>query len=128
MASAYTELHRDIIIAADIYGGINSDPRILAASMGFEGIIAIPGLNSEADIQVAYDAGAGVVDDLLGLDPAAPIRNITAGNSQTGYQFGGYANNLVSEAFLDAMPIEFSHPVLPSSVLPENFRIRLNND
>jgi hypothetical protein len=35
MASAYTELHRDIIIAADIYGGINSDPRILAASMGF---------------------------------------------------------------------------------------------
>jgi hypothetical protein len=85
-------------------------------------------LNSEADIQVAYDAGAGVVDDLLGLDPAAPIRNITSGNSQTAYQFGGYANNLVREAFLDAMPIEFSHPVLPSSVLPENFRIRLNND
>ncbi len=128
MASPYTELHRDIVISADVYGGIESDPRILSASMGFEGIIAIPGLNSEADIQLAYDAGAGVVDELLGLDPSAPLRNITTGLGQTGYQFGGYANNKVTESFLDAMPIEFSHPVLPSTVLPENFRIRLNNN
>lgn len=128
MASPYIELHRDIIISADIYGGIESDPSILSASMGFEGIISIPGFNSEDDIQLAYDAGAGVVSELLGLEPVAPLRNITSGLGQTGYQFGGYANNRVTESFLDAMPIEFSHPVLPSTVLPENFRIRLNSN
>lgn len=126
-SSAYTQLHRDIVIAADVYGGLDLDPRILAAGMGFEGIISVPGLNSEADIGLAYQAGAGVVYGLIGLDPAAPLRNIATSSGQSGYQFGGYANNVVSEAYLDAMPIEFSHPVLPSTVLPENFRIRLNN-
>ena len=125
-SSPYVQLHRDIVIAADIYGGQDQDPRILAAGMGFEGIMNIPGLNSEADIDLAYQAGAGVVDSLLGLDPSAPLRNITSALGP-GFQVSGYANNLVSETFLDAMPIEFSHPLLPSTVLPENFRIRLNN-
>jgi hypothetical protein len=33
---------------------------------------------------------------------------------------------MATQTFMDAMPIEFSHPLLPSTVLPENFRIHLN--
>ncbi len=124
--SSYDQLHRNIVISADIYGGAHSRPRILAAGYGFEGIQGIPGLQSENQIGLAAAAGAGVVQQLLGLDPSAPLRNITSGISRAGVQIGGFSNSAVSQTFMDAMPIEFSHPLLPSTVLPENFRIHLN--
>jgi hypothetical protein len=31
--SSYDQLHRNIVIRADIYGGANSTPRILAAGL-----------------------------------------------------------------------------------------------
>ena len=124
--SSYDQLHRNIVIRADIYGGANSKPRILAAGLGFEGITGIPGLLGENQIPLAEAAGAGVVKELLGLNPAAPLRNITSGVSPTGVQIAGFSNGQVTQTFMDAMPIEFSHPLLPSTVLPENFRIHLN--
>jgi hypothetical protein len=124
--SSYDQLHRNIVIRADIYGGVNSTPRILAAGLGFEGITGIPSLLSEAQINLAEAAGAGVVQELLGLDPAAPLRNITSGTAPAGVQLGGFSNAMATQTFMDAMPIEFSHPLLPSTVLPENFRIHLN--
>ncbi|MCT0223799.1 hypothetical protein KQ310_01225 [Synechococcus sp. CS-1328] len=124
--SSYDQLRRDIVIAADIYGGSDQAPRILAASYGFEGIQGIPGLLSENDINLAYAAGAGVVQELVGRDPAAPLRNITSGVSRVGLVAAGFSAAPVPDTFMDAMPIEFSHPVLPSTVLPQNFRITLN--
>ena len=124
--SSYDQLHRNIVIRADIYGGAKSPPRILAAGLGFEGITGIPGLLSENQIGLAEAAGAGVVQELLGLDPAAPLRNITSGVSPAGVQIAGFSNDTATQTFMDAMPIEFSHPLLPSTVLPENFRIHLN--
>ena len=124
--STYDQLHRNIVIRADIYGGPNSKPRILAAGLGFEGITGIPGLLSENQIALAEAAGAGVVQELLGLDPAAPLRNITSGVLPAGIQQAGFSNSPTTQTFMDAMPIEFSHPLLPSTVLPDNFRIHLN--
>ena len=124
--SSYDQLHRNIVIRADIYGGANSKPRILAAGLGFEGITGIPGLLSETQIALAEAAGAGVVQELLGLDPGAPLRNITSGVSPAGVQIAGFSNTTATQTFMDAMPIEFSHPLLPSTVRPENFRIHLN--
>lgn len=124
--SNYAQLHRDIVIRADIYGGASSKPRILAASYGFEGIQGIPGLLTENQIDLAVAAGAGVVGELVGLDPAAPLRNVTSGASQIGIQTSGFSDSTVTQTFMDAMPIEFSHPLLPSTVLPRNFRVRLN--
>ena len=124
--SAYDQLHRDIVIRADIYGGKDAAPKILAASSGFRGIIGIPGLLTENQIGLAAAAGAGVVGELLGRDPAAPLRNITTGSSVIGIQLGGFSAAQATETLMDAMPIEFSHPVLPSTVLPQNFRIHLN--
>lgn len=124
--SAYDQLHRDIVISSDIYGGVDSAPKILAASSGFRGISGIPGLLTENQIGLAAAAGAGIVGELLGLDPAAPLRNITDGANVISVQLGGFSNAPATETFMDAMPIEFSHPVLPSTVLPQNFRIHLN--
>jgi hypothetical protein len=124
--SAYDQLHRNIVIRSDIYGGINSKPRILAASSGFRGIIGIPGLSGSNGIALASAAGAGIVAELVNRDPPAPLRNITSGSPVTGVQLGGFSNSAATETLMDAMPIEFSHPVLPSTVLPKNFRIRLN--
>lgn len=124
--SNYAQLHRDIVIRADVYGGAQSTPRILAAGYGFEGIQGIPGLLSETQIALATAAGAGVVGELVGLDPAAPFRNITSGAAPVGIQGAGFSNDTVTQTFMDAMPIEFSHPVVPSTVLPGNFRVHLN--
>ena len=124
--SAYDQLHRDIVIRSDIYGGINNQPRILGASSGFRGIIGIPGLLGSNGIALASAAGAGIVAELANRDPAAPMRNITSGSPVTGVQIAGFSNSTATETFMDAMPIEFSHPVLPSTVLPQNFRIHLN--
>ena len=41
----FDQLHRDIIINSDIYGGVKK-PKILGAGYGFEGISGIPGLQS----------------------------------------------------------------------------------
>lgn len=124
--SNYNQLHRDIVIRADIYGSPWRKPQILAANYGFEGIEGIPGLTSENEINLAIAAGAGVVGQLVGLDPAAPFRNITTGSSPAGIQSAGFSDTTVTQTFMDAMPIEFSYPVLPSTVLPENFRVQLN--
>jgi hypothetical protein len=124
--STYDQLRRNIVIAADIYGGLYSRPRILAANYGFEGITGIPGLDSQADIDSAIAAGAGVVGQLLNVDPEAPFRNVTSGSSPGGVEAAGFSDTTVTHFFMDAMPIEFSHPVLPSTVVPENFRVTLN--
>jgi hypothetical protein len=124
--SNYDQLHRNIVIRADIYGRATAKPQILAADLGFDGITAVPGLDNENDINLAIDAGAGVVDQLVGLDPAAPFRNITSGSSPAGIQSAGFSDTVVTHYFMDALPIEFSAPVLPSTVLPQNFRVTLN--
>ena len=123
-ASKYDQLRRDIIINADIYGG-QARPEILGAGYGFEGILGIPGLQTADDIEKAYAAGAGVVSSLLDLDDV-PLRNITSGTSNIGLVASGYSNAPIAESYMDAMPIEFSHPILPSSVDPNNFELELN--
>ncbi len=124
--SKYDQLHRDIVIYSDIYGSSKKQPQILAASYGFEGIQGVPGLNSVEDIERAVARGAGVVASQIPL-PNAPLRNITSAISLIAVGAGaGFSDAPVTETYMDAMPIEFSHPVLPSTVLPENFEIELN--
>ena len=124
--SKYDQLHRDIIIYADIYGSSKTQPQILAAGYGFEGIQGVPGLNSAEDIERTVAAGAGVVASQIPL-PNAPLRNITSAISLIAIGAGaGFSDAPVTETYMDAMPIEFSHPALPSTVFPKNFEIELN--
>ncbi|HGY5533372.1 MAG TPA: hypothetical protein ACN46W_08810, partial [Prochlorococcus sp.] len=125
-ASAYEQLQRNIVINADIYGGVDSDPKILAAGYGFEGIMGVPGLLSENQIRLAKAHGAGIIQSLVGSNPPAPLRNITSGVAPIGIELSGFSNTTPTQTYMDAMPIEFSHPILPSTVQPKNFRIHLN--
>jgi len=44
-----------------------------------------------------------VVQQQLGLDPAAPLRNITSGTAQARVQLCGFSNVLATQTFIDAM-------------------------
>ncbi len=117
---AYLQLHRDVLINADLW---DDQPRILAAGYGFEGIQGIPGLLTAADLQAAVDAGAGVNLDWAALDPMPPLRNLTSGASPLGIAVAGFGG---LPLFADAMPIEFSWPLLPSTVSATDIAIHLN--
>lgn len=119
-AAAYIQLHRDVLINADLW---TDKPEILAANLGFEGIIGIPGLLNASDLPRAVNAGAGVNLDWAALDPVPPLRNLTSGASVVGSVVAGFG---ATPVLADAMPIEVSWPLLPSSVSPENIAITLN--
>lgn len=117
---AYVELHRDVVLNADIW---TAKPQILAANWGFEGIMGIPGVSSAADLGRALAVGAGVNGDFAKLTPTPPLRNLTSGGSPIGLMAGGFG---AAVTFADAFPIEFSWPMLPSTVSPTDFAVRLN--
>ncbi|MCC2596705.1 hypothetical protein LKR43_10170 [Pusillimonas sp. MFBS29] len=119
-APAYIQLQRDVLINADLW---TEQPEILAANYGFEGIIGIPGLLTAGQLQRAADAGAGVNLDWAQLDPTPPLRNLTSAAGVLGVAAAGFG---AMPQFADAMPIEVSWPLLPSSVSPDNIAITLN--
>lgn len=117
---AYIQLHRDVLINADLW---SEKPEILAANFGFEGIIGVPGLQDASDLGKAIAAGAGVNLDWATLDPEPPLRNLTSGAGVAGVALVGFG---ATPVLADAMPIEVSWPLLPSSVSPDNIEITLN--
>lgn len=118
--AAYVELRRDVVINAELW---TDTPKILAADWGFEGIIGVPGLFDADDLPRAIAAGAGVNLDYAALDPTPPIRNLTSAPSPIGVVVTGYGGEAV---LADALPIEFSWPLLPGSVSPSDIEIELN--
>ncbi|WP_051341021.1 calcium-binding protein [Azospirillum halopraeferens] len=119
-APAYIQLRRNVVINADLW---TATPQILAAGFGFEGITGIPGLLSVANLDLAVAAGAGVNLDYAVLDPAPPLRNLTSAAAPIGYVTAGFDGLPV---YADAMPIEFSWPLLPSTVNATDIAITLN--
>ncbi len=117
---AYVELQRDVILNADLW---TAQPEILAAGYGFEGISAVPGMLTVDDLNLAIAAGAGVNLDYAASDPTAPVRNLTSAPSPLGVSIGGFGG---TPSLQDAMPIEFSWPLLPSTVDPTDIAITLN--
>jgi hypothetical protein len=117
---AYVELHRDVVINADLW---TDKAEIIAADLGFEGIIGIPGLMSAADLNRAVVAGAGANRDYARLDPVPTLRNLTSGGSPLGIAAGGFG---AAPILADALPMVFSWPLLPSTVNPTDFQLVLN--
>ena len=117
---AYVELHRDVVLNADLW---TSQVRILSADYAFEGISGIPGLFTVDDLNLAVLAGAGVNLDYAAADSTAPLRNLTSSGSPIGIAAGGFGG---TPTLQDAMPVVFSWPLLPSTVHPTDIAVTLN--
>jgi hypothetical protein len=117
---AYIELHRDVVINADLW---SDKAEIITADLGFEGIIGIPGLMSAEDLNRAAAAGAGTNRDYAVLNPVPDLRNLTSGGSPIGIAAGGFG---AAPVLADALPVVFSWPLLPSTVTPTDFQLVLN--
>ncbi|NCY23576.1 MAG: hypothetical protein EBX37_01595 [Alphaproteobacteria bacterium] len=112
-------MHRDIVVNADLW---SSGLKIQGASLGFEGIMGVQGV-SASNLDPAIAAGAGVNLDWAALDPLPPQRNLTTAAIPLGLVVAGYGGGPI---LADAIPIEFSWPLLPSTVSPGDFRLTLN--
>ena len=120
----YPLLQKDVIISADIW---SPRPQMLAAGLGFVNIIGVPGADSDdiAAAQSAVQAVGGAWNTGLTCasgDPP-PRRALTAAASPEQI----YTVNAVSPRYAAGLPVEFSWPVLPSTVDASDFRVTLND-
>jgi hypothetical protein len=122
--SSYTALMQDVLVNADYW---YRKPKMLAAGLGFTNILGVTNADS-TDLSVAQTAvqavsGAWNVGLTCPSTPTPPQRAFTAAASpdqiMTGY---GAA---VTDG--SGLPVEFSWPVLPSTVDATDFRVTLSD-
>jgi hypothetical protein len=120
---AYQLLRQDTITNADLWG---PEPKMLAAGLGFTSIIGIPNLttdNVELSRTLTRLAG-GAWNKVV----CAPGSSPTLVNYTSAATPDAVANSYGQEVFYsDGLPIEFSWPVLPSSLDAADFQVNLND-
>lgn len=117
-SALYKLLQQNVLINADYY---SDTPSILGASLGFTHILGVPGLNgtTTADEYLARKAG-GSWETLT--SSGASLRAYTSNAAVSGI----VTNYGYPVKFTGGFPIEFSWPVLPSTVSGKAFRVVLN--
>ncbi len=117
----YRLLKQNVLINADYY---SNTPSILGASLGFTHILGVPGLNGTTTSDEVLARGAGGSWERLSSSSAstASQRAYTSDASPSGIA----TNYGYPVKYADGFPIEFSWPVLPSSVAGKDFRVVLN--
>jgi hypothetical protein len=117
----YRLLKQDVLINADYY---SDAPRILGASLGFTHILGVPGLSGTTASDELRARKAGGSWETLGSSSAstASLRAYTSDASVSGIA----TNYGYPVKYTNGFPIEFSWPVLPSSVSGNAFRVVLN--
>jgi hypothetical protein len=115
------QLKRDVLINADMW---DRRPRMMAAGLGFTNILGVPGLatNDPVAAEQAVRAAGGAWNKLqCATEPA--IGDHTSAATPNGMAFGyGYP-----AYFGSGLPVEFSWPVLPSTVDPTDFRLTMSD-
>jgi len=114
-------LNKNIVLNADFYA---KDPKILTGNYGFDGYMGVPTLDgtmNATQLQAAAYAGNVAFE---WVDPALnpPARALYSAVSQSFF-LGLYG---VKANYADTIPVVFTHPVLPSSLSPDDFRVILN--
>jgi hypothetical protein len=119
----YRVLRQDIVINADIW---NRKPEMMAAGLGFTGIIGVPNL-STSDVALSKTLtvlAGGTWNTVRCASGQAPsLANYTSAAAPSGVRF--YYGQAVY--YSDGLPVEFSWPILPSTLDPSDFRVTLNN-
>ena len=116
-------LHEDTLINADLW---DTEPRMMAAGLGFTQIIGVPGLSPEdpeTSATLVHLAG-GAWNDVTCADGSTPsLYAYTSAATPEGIETS-YGNPTY---YADGLPIEFSWPVLPSSLDADDIAVTLNN-
>jgi hypothetical protein len=117
----YGMLQQDVLINADYY---SDTPSIIGASLGFTNILGVPGLGVASTYSQALARRAGAGWEALSSSSAATasLRAYTSAAAVSGIA----TNYGYPVKYTDGFPIEFSWPVLPSSVSGDDFRVVLN--
>lgn len=116
-------LKKDVLVGADMWAW---KPSMLAGSMGFANILGVPGLNGTPTVeearQATLDANGAWLDDLVcSAEPAIGDYTSAASPNGIGFAYGWPVD------YGDGMPLEFSWPVLPSSIDPTDFLVTKSN-
>jgi len=110
-------LQRDVLINADLW---DLEPKIIGAGLGFTKILGIPGLSSPYGEFICRAFG-GTWNTVDGDN--VPLRARTSAASVLQIRVA-YDPWVVGQC---GLPVEFSWPVQPSTVRPENFKVILND-
>ncbi|HEX3489414.1 MAG TPA: hypothetical protein VHU92_08720, partial [Streptosporangiaceae bacterium] len=120
----YRVLRRDVIINADIW---NRKPEMMAAGLGFTSIIGIPGI-STGDVPLSRTLtvlGQGTWNSNVhcsdGQTP--PLASYTSAATPSSIR-SLYGQDVY---YSDGLPVEFSWPILPSTLDADDFAVKLNN-
>lgn len=115
-------LHRDVIVGADLW---DRRPRMMAAGLGFTNIIGVPGITtddltgSEATVR-AVGGAWNTVSCGQGETPA--LNAYTSANTPQAVALTfGFPTTLSA-----GLPVEFSWPILPSTLGATDFRVTFN--
>ncbi|MEO8605088.1 MAG: phospholipase [bacterium] len=121
-SATYLLLKQDVLTNADYW---ENAPRVLAAGLGFTDILGVPGLSASdlgAQRQAVLAAG-GAWNIVMTSAASVTQRAYTSAASPSGV-----ANSYGWQVqYCDGLPIEFSWPVLPSTLDAKDFRVHLND-
>ncbi|HUC56742.1 MAG TPA: hypothetical protein VMA95_05025 [Streptosporangiaceae bacterium] len=123
LPAGYETLRRDVIINSDLW---NAKPEIMAAGLGFTSIIGVPNLSaSEVNLSRTLTELAGGTWNKLHCGPGQTpsLGNYTSAVTPSSVR-SVYGQDVY---YSDGLPVEFSWPILPSTLDPSDFRVRLNN-
>jgi hypothetical protein len=115
------QLKRDVLINADLW---DRRPYMMAAGLGFTNIIGVPGMNRN-DLAASEQAvrAAGGAWNRLACSETPALGDYTSAASPTAVAFSfGFPTT-----FSSGLPVEFSWPVLPSTLDPTDFRVTLSD-
>lgn len=121
--ASYKVLRRDVIINADIWA---RKPEMMAAGLGFTNIVGVPNL-STSDVPLSKTlarlAGGTWNNVRCTNGQTPPLSSYTSASTPSGVR-SLYGEDVY---YSDGLPVEFSWPILPSTLDADDFKVNLNN-
>jgi len=119
---SYQVLRQDVIINADIWA---AKPEMMAAGLGFTSIVGVPNL-STSDVTLSKTltvlAGGTWNNVHCANGQTPPLSSYTSASTPSGVR-ATYGEDVY---YSDGLPVEFSWPILPSTLDADDFRVNLN--
>jgi hypothetical protein len=121
--ASYRILRQDVIINADIWA---QKPEMMAAGLGFTSIVGVPNL-STSDVGLSKtltELAGGTWNNVHCADGQTPsLSSYTSASTPSGVR-SYYGQDVY---YSDGLPVEFSWPILPSTLDADDFKVGLSN-